>query len=166
MAQPFCYVLGAIFVFVALILPLAAEPVLRLHDGKEWKELDAAAWEKLPRAEVVAKARDGNEHRFSGVSIGEVLRLLGAPEGRAIRGEEMNRAVLLSAKDGYRVVFSLAELDGSFRKSDVILADRADGKELDDFEGPLMIVAADESRHSRWIRQVERIALVRVTLPE
>ncbi len=155
-----------ILIFLVMALPAAAEPVLRLHDGKEWRDVDAAAWGKLPRAELTAKARDGSERRFAGVSIAEVLRLLGAPEGRAIRGAEMNRAVLLSAKDGYQVVFSLAELDGSFRKSNVILADRVDGKELDDFEGPFMIVAADDLRHSRWIRQVERIALVRATLPE
>ena len=54
---------------ICLIAPLAAAPSLRLHDGKEWKELDAAALAKLPRSELIAKARDGKEKRFSGIPL-------------------------------------------------------------------------------------------------
>jgi len=46
-------------------------------------------------------------------------------------------------------------------KQNIILADRVDGKALDDFEGSRMVVAGDDLRHSRWIRQVKQIILSR-----
>lgn len=155
------------FVAIAcLVAPVSAEPIFRIHDGKAWQEIDAAAWEKLPRAEVTAKARDGTEKRFSGVPLVEILKLAGAPLGDALRGPEMNRVVLLTAADGYQAAFSLAELDPSFHKQNIILADQVDGKPLDDFEGSRMIVAGDDLRHSRWIRQVKQIILTRATVPQ
>ena len=78
----------------------------------------------------------------------------------------MNRVVLFTAADNYQAAFSLAELDTSFRKQDIILADQVDGKPLDDFEGPLMVVAGDDLRHSRWIRRVKQLILTRATAPQ
>lgn len=49
----------------------------------------------------------------------------------------------------------------SRRKQNLILADRVGGKALDDFEGSRMVVAGDDLRHSRWIRQVKQIILSR-----
>jgi DMSO/TMAO reductase YedYZ molybdopterin-dependent catalytic subunit len=148
-----------------LIAPAHADAVLRIHDGKEWKELDQAAWDKLPRAEVIGKARDGTEKRFSGVPMVEILKFAGAPLGDALRGGEMNRVVLFTAADNYQTVYSLAELDPSFGKQNIILADQVDGKPLDEFEGSRMVVAGDDLRHSRWIRQVKQIILTRATPP-
>lgn len=148
-----------------LVAPVFAEPLLRLHDGKEWKELDQAAWDKLPRTEISGKARDGTEKKYSGVAMAEILKWLGAPQGETLRGAEMNRVVLLTAADNYQVAYSLAELDPAFRKQNIILADQVDGKPLDDHEGPRMVVAADDLRHSRWIRQVKQIILTRATAP-
>ncbi len=152
--------------FLCFVLPIAAQPVLRLHNGTEWTEIDAAAWAALPRSEITAKSRDGRELRYSGTPFAEILKLLSAPAGPTLRGKEMNHAVVLTATDGYRVVFSLVELDDSFRPQSILLADRAGGEALDDFEGKLMLVSADDLRHSRWIRQIESIALVRVVPPE
>jgi len=158
--------LAPLFALVCMMAPLSAEPLLRLHDGTAWKEIDAAAWEKLPRAEITAKARDGTNKRFSGVPFAEILKLLGAPTGDTLRGPEMNRVVLLSAADNYQVAFSLAELDASFRKQNIILADQVNGKPLDEFEGSRMVVSGDDLRHSRWIRQVKQIILTRPIAPQ
>lgn len=157
--------LAPLFALVCLVAPLSAEPVVRIHDGSAWKEIDQAAWDKLPRAEITAKARDGKDKKFSGVPFAEILKLAGAPTGDTLRGPEMNRVVLLTATDGYQVSFSLAELDESFRKQNIILADRVDGKALDEFEGSRMVVAGDDLRHSRWIRQVKQIILTRPIVP-
>ncbi|WP_052573791.1 hypothetical protein [Haloferula sp. BvORR071] len=148
-----------------LVAPLAAEPILRVYDGTTWKDLDQETWAKFPRTEVSGKARDGIEKKFSGVAMAEILKWLGAPQGETLRGQEMNRVVLLTASDNYQVAYSLAELDPAFRQQNIILADQVDGKALDDFEGPRMVVAADDLRHSRWIRQVKQIILTRATAP-
>lgn len=143
-----------------------AEPVFRIHDGKEWKEFDSTAWEKLPRAEIKAMARDKTERTYSGVPLAEVLKTIPVPAGDTLRGPELERVVIITAVDGYKVSFSLAELDGSFRKQNVILADSVDGKPLGEFEGKRMLVCGDELRHSRWIRQITRIVLTRPVMPE
>ncbi len=151
---------------LALLLCLsplhAAETKLRIHDGSVWSDADLT---KAPRTEITGKGRDGKDRIYSGIAMEVLLKLLRAPQGNALRGAEMNTAILVTAADGYRVVFSLAELDATFRKQGILLADLADGKPFDDHEGPLMLVCADDLRHSRWIRQVQSVALVKVTPP-
>lgn len=158
----FKVVIIAFFAFAHLAI---AAPILRLHDGKNWSDVSEADWKKLPQTEISGKARDGNERRFSGVSMEEILKLIEAPSGPSLRGPEMNLAILIKAADGYQVVFSLAELDPSFRKQSVIIADSVDGQPLTEFEGKRMLVSAGELRHSRWIRQIISIHLVRVETP-
>jgi len=156
--------------FIAAFLSLAsflfAEPILRIHDGKEWKELDSAVWEKLPRTEVKSIARDKAERTYSGVALAEILKTIPVPAGDTLRGPEMDRVVVVKAADGYKVSFSLAELDASFRKQSLIMADQVDGKPLDEHEGKRMLVCADDLRHSRWIRQITEIVVTRPVMPE
>ena len=145
---------------------LSAEPLFKFHDGKAWQEFDSSGWEKLPRAEVTAKARDGKDRTYSGVPLADVLKLIGAPAGDTLRGPELGRFLLVTAADGYQVVFSLAELDASFRKQNIILADQVDGQPLSEFEGKRMIVSGDDLRHSRWIRQITGFSLLQAEPPK
>ena len=62
--------------------------------------------------------------------------------------------------DGYRVVYSLPELDPVFTEARALLADRVDGKPLAGREGPLRIVLPSEKREARWIRMVEKIEIL------
>jgi hypothetical protein len=66
----------------------------------------------------------------------------------------MKLYVMVSASDGYRVVFALAEFDPDFTDRIVILADRRDGHALAPSEGPFRLVVAEEKRHARWVREV------------
>ena len=70
--------------------------------------------------------------------------------------------VLAEATDGYRVVFSLAELDSDFLDSEVIVADTLDGAPLSPKQGPFKIVAPHEKRPARWIRMLRSLTVVRV----
>ncbi|WAC17971.1 molybdopterin-dependent oxidoreductase [Luteolibacter sp. SL250] len=155
--------LPAFFCLTSLLL---AEPVFRIHDGKEWRDFDASSWEKLPRAEIKSMARDNTERTYSGVPLAEILKAVPVPAGPTLRGPEMERVVVITAADGYKVSFSLAELDASFRKQNVILADRVDGKPLSDHEGKRMLVCGDDLRHSRWIRQITGVVVTRPVMPE
>jgi DMSO/TMAO reductase YedYZ molybdopterin-dependent catalytic subunit len=117
------------------------------------RHLDAAALQKLPR-----RAFDATEHgkraHWEGVALADVLGDAGVPLGEALRGRNLALYVVVSAADGYRAVYSLAELDPAIRDGEVILADRRDGQPLDAKEGPFRIVAKDEKRPARWVRQV------------
>ena len=70
--------------------------------------------------------------------------------------------VQADAPDGYRVIFSLAELDSDFQDSDVIVADTLDGKALDDKSGPFRLVAPHDKRPARWVRMLQSLAVVRI----
>ncbi len=122
--------------------------------------LDAAALAKLPHVNVQASAH-GVSGTWSGVPLSALLAAGGAPLGEALRGRNMSLYVRISAADGYRVVYALAELDPQFRHEPVILADRHDGKPLDGQEGPFRVIAPTDQRPARWIRQVVKIEVLR-----
>ena len=79
-----------------------------------------------------------------------------------MKGPQMSKALLLEAADDYKVVFALAELDPDFSDRQIILADKRDGKPLDDKQGPWRIVAPGDKRPARWIRQVTSLKIVAV----
>ena len=123
-------------------------------------QLDAAALARLPRQRVEASAH-GVTGTWEGVALVDLLRAAGAPVGDALRGANLRLYVRISATDGYRVVYALAELDPGFREATVILSDRRNGKPLDAKEGPFRIVAVGEKRPGRWVRNVTAIDLLR-----
>jgi len=115
----------------------------------------------MPRTTVTV-SEEGREIRYEGVLVGEILKKAGAPLGRDLSGKAVATYVRATAKDGYQVVFSLAELDPGFTSNDIIVADTIDGKPLFDYQGPLRIVAPRDKRGARSIRMVQRIEVVRL----
>jgi hypothetical protein len=92
--------------------------------------------------------------------LADLLKLAGAPSGDKLRGPALATYVLVEAADGYRVVFSLAELDPGIQDSNVLVADKLDGYPLDDKLGPLRIVAPLDKRTARWVRMTQEIRVV------
>lgn len=125
---------------------------------------DAAALQKMPH-----RAFDASEHgktaHWDGVALAELLRAAGVPLGKQLRGRNLALYVRITATDGYRVVYSLAELDPAMHDGDVILADRRDGHALDGKEGPFRLVARDDKRPARWVRQVSAIDVLAAPPP-
>jgi DMSO/TMAO reductase YedYZ molybdopterin-dependent catalytic subunit len=115
----------------------------------------------MPRTTVTVM-QEGREVKYEGVLVGEILKRAGAPLGRDLSGAAVASYVVASAKDGYQVVFSLAELDPAFTPNDVIIADTFDGKPLFDYQGPFRIVAPHDKRGARSIRMLQRLDLVRL----
>ncbi len=143
--------------------PTAATTTLRLDglDGKT-RTLTAADLAALPHQEVRATGHDGQAHAYQGVALTDLLALIGGPQGKAIHGPVLAQALVAEAADGYRVVFALPELDASFASQVVILATARDGQPLPAEAGPYQIIVPQEKRPARWVRQVQRLRLVRV----
>lgn len=126
--------------------------------------LTAADLARLPRAQirVAGSPHAGDtahaEVLYEGVAVSDLLALVNAPLGSALRGRAVGSYVLVEAADGYRVVFSLEEADARASTPRLLLADRRNGQPLSPDEGPLRVIAPD-ARHSRWIRQVVRISV-------
>jgi hypothetical protein len=63
------------------------------------------------------------------------------------------------AADGYRVVFSLGELDARLGSAAIMVADRCDGKPLPDGDGPVRLVAQGEARGARSVKQLIKVSV-------
>jgi len=115
----------------------------------------------MPRTKLKAKEHD-TEVTYEGVALLEILLKAGAPLGKQMHGKALASYVLVTARDGYRVVFALPELDPDFTDAarQIIVADTADGKPLPEKQGPLRIVVPQEKKGARWIRMVESIEVI------
>ena len=128
-------------------------------DGRS-RTVSAADLAQLARHDTTVSAHEVSG-RYSGVAVTDVLALVGAPLADSLRGRSLATYVLAEAADGYRVVFSIAELDSRFTDRVVLLADRKDGQPLPASEGPYRLIVPGEKRPARWARQVVRISLGR-----
>ncbi len=109
-----------------------------------------------------------NEHQgnkeevYEGVLLSNLLKQAGVPQGTQLRGAAMAKYVVAEGSDGYRVTFSIAELDSSIQDSDVIVADTLNGTPLGDKLGPLRLVVPRDKRPARWVRTLRSIKVVNV----
>jgi DMSO/TMAO reductase YedYZ molybdopterin-dependent catalytic subunit len=147
-------------------VPAAAPVVVVGGEVEQPLRLTAGDLAALPRQTVVAKDHGGQEARFEGVAVGEILNRAGAKLGERLRGQAHAAYLLVEAADGYRVVFALPELDEAYTDRVVLLADRRDGRPMEAPEGPFRLVVPGEKKHARWVRQVTRLAIRRApTVP-
>lgn len=120
--------------------------------------IDAGLMAELPRQSIEA-IDHGKPARFEGVWLRDVLLRAGAPLGKAMRGRDTALVVVITGRDGYATSYALVEFDPAFRDKPILLADRRNGEPLFEDTGPLQVIAADEQRAARWIRQVARIEI-------
>ncbi len=89
-----------------------------------------------------------------GVELGDLLTKYGAPMGKELRGAALGYYVVAIGADGYKAVFSLAEVDPSFHPGDVLVVDTMNGKALDVRTGPLRLVSTEDKRPARGVRNL------------
>jgi len=123
--------------------------------------LTLADLEKMPRT-TVKVTEEGGEVAYEGVLVAEILKRAGGPGGAKLRGKALATYLLCEAKDGYRVVFALAEFDPDFSDNPVIVADKRDGRALFDYQGPFRILAPRDKRAARSIRMLTKLTVVPV----
>ena len=98
---------------------------------------------------------------LAGPYLIDLLGAVGAPAGEALRGKNLALYVRVSAADGYRAVFALAELDPDLRSDVPIVTASCNGNALDAKDGPFRLVVPGEKRPARWVRQVTAVDLLR-----
>lgn len=124
--------------------------------------LSAVDLKKLPRKTLkVLNPLEKKTEVYEGVALEELLRRAGVPQGTNMRGAALASYVVAEATDGYRVVFSLAELDPDIVESEMIVADTQDGAPLGPKQGPFKIVAPHEKRPARWVRMLKSLTVVK-----
>jgi len=123
--------------------------------------LSAADLKAMPRTRVQSQ-ENSRTVAYEGVLVGEILKRAGVALGEALRGDAVAAYVVAQATDGYRAVYSIAELDNAFSPNDVIVADTVDGKPLFAYQGPWRLVAPRDLRGARSVRLLDRLEVVRV----
>ncbi len=118
----------------------------------------------MPRQTLkVVNPHEKREEIYEGVAVQELLRRAGVPQNEKLRGSAMAMFVVAEALDGYRVVYSLAELDSDFQDSGVIVADTLNGSPLGEKQGPFKMVAPHDKRPARWIRMLKSLTVLTVS---
>lgn len=122
--------------------------------------LSIADLKGMPRKALkVTNAHDKKAEVYEGVLLSDLFQKAGAPMGHQLRGATMTTYVLAEAADGYRVIFSMAELDSDFADSDSIVADTLDGAPLGANEGPFKLVIPHDKRPARWVRMLQSLTV-------
>lgn len=123
-------------------------------------ELTMADFHRLPMQQYATTHQRGDTVLYDVVRLVDVLALAGVPTKDQLKGEERQKIVVVTAGDGYKVVFSLPELDPKTEGGAVLLAIGQEGKPLNKQVGPLQIIAPNDRLHSRWIRKVRHIDIL------
>jgi DMSO/TMAO reductase YedYZ molybdopterin-dependent catalytic subunit len=118
---------------------------------------------KLPRKSVSTKGHDDQMHQYDGVPMGALLAKAGVPQGSALRGKSMALVVVAEGNDGYRAVFSVAELDDDFAGETVLVVDSVDGQPLSPDEGPLRLFVPADKRQARSVRMLKSLTVVNLS---
>jgi hypothetical protein len=146
------------------VLAQGAAPAAELHISGAVAtplSLTVADLKKMPRKTLtVANPHDKKTETYEGVLVEELLRRAGVPQGEQLRGSAMASYIVAEAEDGYRVIFSLAELDSGIEDSEVIVADTLDGAPMAAKVGPFRLVAPHEKRPARWVRMLKSLTVV------
>jgi hypothetical protein len=127
--------------------------------------INAATLAGLPRVTISATDEGGHTNRYTGVSLRDLIARAGAPTGTPVRGNAMLSYILISAADGYHVLFTLPELDASFTDHVAVIADQRDGAQLSAAEGPYRLITPFDKRDARWVRQVTAVDLQNAPAP-
>jgi hypothetical protein len=144
---------------VAIAAPAAAQTLTITAADGHATTLSAAQIAAAPHVNVTADDH-GTPAKFEGVPLAAILTTAGIQLGDSLRGPRLAEVVFVTAADGYKVAFALAEADPAFAAREIILADKRDGKLLGPKEGPFRIVAPGDKRPARWIRQVTELKIV------
>jgi DMSO/TMAO reductase YedYZ molybdopterin-dependent catalytic subunit len=115
----------------------------------------------LPRAEATLNEHGKSVH-YEGVLVSDVLKKAGAPAGGELRGKALATYVIARGRDGYEVVYSIAELDPGLTEAKVLLANRTDGKPLGEATRPFRLVAPGDKKMARSVRMLEKLEVVRL----
>jgi hypothetical protein len=94
---------------------------------------------------------------YTGVPLMDLLTKLGVPTKP--HGKDLQLYLVAEGSDGYKAVYSLAEVNPDVHEGAVIVADTLDGKALPG-GGQLQLVAKGDKRPARWVRALVAIRVL------
>jgi hypothetical protein len=121
--------------------------------------ISAADLYRLPQ-QTVSTADHGVAVAFQGVLLTDVLARVPTPVGETLRKTAASYYVLAEGADGYKAVFSWAEIDPSFSDRRMYVVTKRDGKPLVNDRGPFELIVPGDKRASRWVHQLSALKIL------
>jgi DMSO/TMAO reductase YedYZ molybdopterin-dependent catalytic subunit len=118
----------------------------------------------MPRKTLkVTNPHEGTEDTYEGVLLSDLLKQAGVPSGKDLRGAALATYVVAEASDGYRVIFSIGEVDPDVHDSEILVADSINGAvAMGANLGPLRLVVPHDKRPARWVRMLQSLTVVKL----
>ena len=177
MRSGFILVPAVSFWFAAAPLPAQAPPARRMMQSVEFPPdiiapvltvtglhgksvpFVAVTLNRLPKQTIHTTDHE-TPVTFEGVLLSDVLSHVDRPLGDAFHGTAASYYLEAEGADGYRAIFSWAELDPSIAEKNVYVVLKRDGKDLASSEGPFELVVPGEKRNARWVRQLKALRIL------
>lgn len=155
MARPMSATTKTALATAALAGP--AGVTITLRDGSK-KLVTPADLQAMPRETIdVVNMHTKQTNRYTGVLLSHLLTQAGALGKHAMAGVELRYYYVACAADGYRVTFSLGEVDPDTHANQILVADTQDGQPLPAKFGPLMLVVPGDKNNERSVRMLAAI---------
>ena len=117
----------------------------------------------LPHTAVtVFSAHSKKNESYSGVPLAVLLGKVGVPQGEAVHGAFFMTGIIAEGTDGYKVLYSIAEVDPTVHTGQILVADTLDGKPIA-ANGAFKMISTEEKRPARWVRNLNKISVITVT---
>jgi hypothetical protein len=113
----------------------------------------------MPHTSVTVE--NGHTHAsetYSGVPLIQLLRRVGAPEGKDVHGKALSDYILATGTDGYQAVLALAEIEPDFHPGEVLVADTMDGKPLTG-DGQFKLIVSEDKHPARCVHNLQKLEL-------
>lgn len=151
-------VLVLLVMLAGVVAAQAEEPTLELIGGQPPIALSPGSVAALPAIErdvAFATSKGASTAHYRGVLLWDVLRANKVLDGLDLSAQ-LGRTILVTARDGYRVAFSIGEIHPDFGNLPLLLVTAIDGQPL--AQG-WRLVAPGDKRGARAVRDVTRIEL-------
>ncbi len=152
------YLIALIVFFTAL--KIHAQTITITGPGIQPLVMSKGMFQDMKQAVVMAKAHDEKVHRYSGVTMADLLTKAGIVLGDTAKRKTIVSCLVVTAADNYKAIYALSEVDPLFANRTIIVADRADKKPLPEEVGPFQIIVPGEKKHARWVRQVTALEVI------
>ena len=119
------------------------------------KTFDLAALKSLPRVTATV-----NGTTWAGVSLWALLdKSVGIANDPAVHNDGLGKVVIATGNDGYRVAFSLAELDPAFGNQPDLIAYEADGKPIGP-NGFARLIVPNDVKGGRFVSRLVGLQVI------
>jgi hypothetical protein len=115
---------------------------------------------RLPHTAIAVEGQGGRTRKFSGVALCDLLESAGVELGGEQRPAALTTYLWVEGSDGFRVLFSGAEVHRLIGAGEVLLADSEDGQAIPKSDGPYRLVVVGDKVHARWMRQVRALYVI------